>query len=216
MSTMGRLLVVEGLDGSGKRTLTAELVRVGRARGQRIASIAFPRYGESVTADLVRDALYGRVGDLSDSVYGCAVLFGLDRAAAGPRLQTLLVENDTVLVDRYVSSNAAYGSARLGGPDSESGFAEWVREFEIDRLGVRPPDAQILLAPPLELAVQRARGRAQVDPSRPLDRFESDAELQRRTAAMYEQLANTGYLSPWRVLRPDSDGRLTIQANLLD
>ena len=216
MATEGRLLVVEGLDGSGKRTLTAELVRIGRARGQRIASIAFPRYGESVTADLVRDALYGRAGDLSDSVYGCAVLFGLDRAAAGPHLHQLLNTHDIVLVDRYVSSNAAYGSARLGGPDRDAGFPGWIRDLEIGRLGVQLPDAQILLAPPLELAARRARDRAAADPDRPLDRFEADADLQRRTGAMYEQLADAGYLSSWRVLRPGPDGQLSIPADLLD
>ena len=213
---MGRLLVVEGLDGAGKRTLTAKLVRIGRARGLRIASTAFPRYGESLTADLVRDALYGRVGDLSDSVYGCAVLFGLDRADAQPHLEALLAEHDIVLVDRYVSSNAAYGSARLGGPDRETGFAEWVREFEIGRLGLRLPDVQILLAPPPALATQRARGRADADPGRPLDRFEADAALQIRTAAIYENLAAMAYLSPWRVLRPGPDGTLNVSPTLLD
>lgn len=213
---VGRLLVIEGLDGSGKRTLTAELVRVAGDRGLRVASMAFPRYGESVTADLVRDALYGQIGDLSDSVYGCAVLFGLDRAAARAHLDELLAGHDIVLVDRYVSSNAAYGSARLGGPDHDAGFPAWVRDFEIDRLGVRPPDGQILLAPPLALAAQRARGRAATDPGRPLDRFEADAELQRRTAAMYEQLARTGYLSPWRVLRPGPDGQLAVPPDLLE
>ena len=60
----------------------------------------------------------------------------------------------------YVASNAAYGSARLGGPQVDSGFAEWVRELEVERFGVPVPDRQVLLATPLELAAQRARGGA--------------------------------------------------------
>ena len=54
-------------------------------RGRTVATMAFPRYGVDVHADLVRDALYGRLGDLSDSVYGPALLFALDRRAAAPR-----------------------------------------------------------------------------------------------------------------------------------
>ncbi len=164
--------------------------------------MAFPRYGIDVHADLVRDALYGRLGDLSDSVYGPALLFALDRRAAAPEIRDLLAANDVVLLDRYVTSNAAYGSARLGGPAVDTGFAEWVRDLEIDRFGVPLPDRQILLATPLEVAAERARGRAVDDADRALDSFEADAGLQQRTGEMYRQLAARNYLSPWTVLTP--------------
>ncbi len=199
---MGRLVAIEGLDGSGKRTLTERLVADLKARGARVATLAFPRYGVSLTADLVRDALYGRVGDLADSVYGCAVLFALDRQGAVADLRRLVDEHDVVLLDRYVSSNAAYGSARLG---SGASFPEWIRALEIERFGIPAPDLQLLLAAPVELAQQRARSRAEADADRGLDRFEADAGLQERTAAMYEELARDAYLSPWQRVGPESD-----------
>ncbi len=211
---MGRLIVLEGLDGSGKRTLTARLAGQWRSAGLTVATMAFPRYGQDVHADLVRDALYGRLGDLSDSVHGPALLFALDRRAAAPEIRQLLAEHDIVLLDRYVASNAAYGSARLGGPQVDSGFAEWVRELEVERFGVPVPDRQVLLATPLELAAQRARGRASSDTDRALDRFESDAGLQRRTGEMYRQLARRAYLSPWTVLTPADDGSVTLPTDL--
>ena len=197
---MGRLVAIEGLDGSGKRTLTGRLVADLRARGARVATLAFPRYGASAPADLVRDALLGRIGDLADSVYGCAVLFALDRQGAAAELRQLTSENDVVLLDRYISSNAAYGSARLG---SGASFPDWIRDLEVGRLGIPAPDLQLLLAAPVELAQQRARSRAESDADRGLDRFEADTGLQERTAAMYEELARTGYLSPWRRIGPD-------------
>ena len=116
---MGTLVVIEGLDGSGKRTLTDALSTRWRADGRTVATMAFPRYGLDVHADLVQDALYGRLGDLSESVYGPALLFALDRRAAAPAIRELLAANDVLLLDRYVTSNAAYGSARLGGPPVE-------------------------------------------------------------------------------------------------
>ncbi|RIJ77787.1 dTMP kinase [Nakamurella silvestris] len=212
---MGRLIVVEGLDGSGKATLTASLATKWTGQGRSVARLAFPRYGESVHADLVKDALYGRLGDLSESVYGTALLFALDRRGAAEEINEALAEYDIVLLDRYVSSNAAYGSARLGGPEVETDFAEWVRALEIDRFEVPVPDLQVLLDVPVALAQQRARGRAGHDASRALDNFESDGGLQRRTALMYAELAARNYLSPWRLLAPEEDGSIVIPADLL-
>lgn len=213
---MGRLIVLEGLDGSGKRTLTDALASRWRAAGRTVATMAFPRYGRDVHADLVRDALYGRLGDLSDSVYGPALLFALDRRAAGPEIRDLLAGHDIVLLDRYVASNAAYGSARLGAPEADTDFPDWVRELEVERFGVPLPDRQILLATPQEVAAERARGRAAADRDRALDRFEADADLQRRTGAMYRQLAAGEYLSRWTVLIPDRDGSISLPSDLGD
>lgn len=212
---MGRLIVIEGLDGSGKRTLTEALSSRWRAEGRTVATMAFPRYGVDVHADLVRDALYGRLGDLSDSVYGPAVLFALDRRAAADEIRALLDAHDVVLLDRYVTSNAAYGSARLGGPDRPTDFPEWVRALEIDRFGVPVPDRQILLGTSVELSAQRARDRAGQEQDRALDRFEADDGLQRRTGAMYRRLAEASYLSPWTVLTPDANGAFSLPAQVV-
>ena len=173
------------------------------AAGLAIATMAFPRYGVDVHADLVRDALYGRLGDVSDSVYGLALLFALDRRAAADEISRLVLEHDLVILDRYVSSNAAYGAARLGGPDVDTGFPQWVADLEVFRFGVPVPDRQVLLATPPALSAERARGRAAVEADRPLDRFEADAALQTRTGEMYRRFAADSYLSPWTVVTPD-------------
>ena len=212
---VGRLIVLEGLDGSGKRTLTAELAQRWRSAGLTVATMSFPRYGQDVHADLVRDALYGRLGDLSDSVYGPALLFALDRRAAAAQIRELLGDHDVLLLDRYVSSNAAYGAARLGGPEVGTDFPDWVRALEVERFGVPVPDRQILLATPPALAAERARGRAAADLDRALDRFEADAALQRRTGEMYRVLADREFLSPWTVLTPGPDGAVSLPADLV-
>ena len=84
---MGRLVVIEGLDGAGKHTLTERLYAAFAARGARVTPFAFPRYDADVHAELARDALHGRLGDLAGSVHGMAVLFALDRRAAAGELR---------------------------------------------------------------------------------------------------------------------------------
>lgn len=205
---MGRLIVIEGLDGSGKNTLAARLQRQVTAEGGRLHRIDFPRYQVSIYADLVREMLYGRLGDVSESVYGGALLFALDRRDAARDIRNALRDNDFVLLDRYVSSNAAYGAARLGGPavpGAADEFPEWVRQLEIERFELPVPDRQLLLGTPVALAQQRARQRAAGNAERQLDRFESDQQLQQRTAAMYAELAARHYLSPWTVLETGAD-----------
>ncbi|MGQ0480032.1 MAG: dTMP kinase [Pseudonocardia sp.] len=196
---MGRMVVVEGLDGAGKRTLTDGLAAALERQGVRTARFAFPRYDTDVHAALVADALHGRLGDLGDSVHGMAVLFALDRRAAAEELRAATNAHDVVVVDRYVASNAAYGAARLG-QDAAGEFVDWVRELELVRFAVPAPDVQLLLRVPGEVAAARAAARQADDASRALDSFESDGGLQARCAAVYEQLAARDWLSPWRVL----------------
>lgn len=196
---MGRLIVIEGLDGAGKRTLADGLAAELDRRGRSVARAAFPRYGVDVHADLVAEALRADHGDLADSVYGMAALYALDRRAAADALRADVRAHDVVLVDRYVASNAAYGAARLHqGADGD--FVAWERALEIERFGLPRPDLQLLLRVPTELAADRAEHRERHDVARRRDRFESDSPLQQRCAEVYQQLAQADWWSPWLVI----------------
>lgn len=198
------LIAIEGVDGAGKRTLSDGLRKAFEAAGRSVATLAFPRYGHSVTADIAAEALHGEHGDLASSVYAMATLFALDRAAAVEHLEGLRRDHDVVIMDRYVASNAAYTAARLhqdaGGP-----AVAWVHGLEYQRLGLPAPDWQVLLAVSAELAGQRARSRAEADPSRARDSYERDDGLQRRTGDVYAALAAASWGGPWRVVDKDVD-----------
>ncbi|AHI01251.1 dTMP kinase [Kutzneria albida] len=196
---MAKLVVIEGLDGAGKRTLADALTVEFDKSGASSTRIAFPRYGQDVHADLVRDAMYLRLGDLVKSVHGMAVLFALDRRAAIEQIEQGLAEYDVVLLDRYIASNAAYGAARLH-EDGRGEFVSWVHELEVGRFGLPVPDAQLLLRVPVEVAAQRAARREDADATRARDSYESDDGLQARCAQVYDQLAADGWLAPWHVV----------------
>ena len=198
------LIAIEGVDGSGKRTLTEGLRKAFEADGRSVATLAFPRYGQSVTADVAAEALHGEHGDLSSSVYAMAMLFALDRAGAVEQIEALRRDFDVVILDRYVASNAAYSAARLH-QDAAGNVVAWVRELEYERLRLPAPDWQVLLDVPVELAAQRAEHRANTEADRAKDAYERDDGLQRRTAEVYQGLAAADWGGRWRVAEPDVD-----------
>lgn len=198
------LVVIEGLDGAGKRTLTRGLRRGLEASGASVAALAFPRYGKSVTADLAHEALHGAHGDLASSVHAMAVLFALDRAAATEQIADLRARHDVVLLDRYVASNAAYSAARLH-QDATGEVVRWVGELEYGRLGLPEPDRQILLDVPVGMAAARAAQRAERDAGRARDAYERDDGLQQRTAEVYAGLAALSWHGSWSVVPPEVD-----------
>jgi dTMP kinase len=198
------LIVIEGVDGAGKRTLTNGLRAAFEAQGQSVANVAFPRYGVSVPADLAAEALHGAHGDLAQSVYAMAVLFAMDRAGGRDEIEHLADAYSVVILDRYVASNAAYSAARLH-QDADGDVVAWVRELEYERLRLPVPDWQVLLDVPTELAAQRALSRATEEVDRARDAYERDDGLQRRTGAVYAELAAAHWGGPWVVVPPEVD-----------
>lgn len=198
------LIVIEGVDGAGKRTLTNGLRAVFEGAGKSVATLDFPRYGRSVEADLAAEALHGGHGDLAESVYAMAVLFALDRAGARTEIADLRAAHDVVILDRYVASNAAYSAARLHqGVDGD--VVGWVRDLEYGRLDLPRPDWQVLLAVPTELAAERAEHRANTEADRAKDAYERDDGLQQRTSDVYAALAAADWCGRWLVAGPDVD-----------
>ena len=193
------LIAIEGVDGAGKRTLTEGLRQAFEAAGRSVATLAFPRYGQSVAADVAAEALHGQHGNLASSVYAMAMLFALDRAGGADQIRDLCRDHDVVILDRYVASNAAYSAARLH-QQADGEVVGWVHDIEYRRLHLPAPDWQVLLGVPAEIADQRARHRARRDASRERDAYERDAGLQQRTGAVYAGLAATGWGGRWRVV----------------
>ncbi|MCF4006062.1 dTMP kinase [Corynebacterium uropygiale] len=191
------IIAVEGIDGAGKNTLVSALRESVDAE-----VLAFPRYADSAAAQLASEALYGRMGDLTDSAYAMATLFALDRHDALPTLRTFAGSAQRLLiVDRYVASNAAYSVART----RDESLADWVEQLEFFRLGLPRPDLQVLLATSAEEAARRAAHRESEDSQRSRDRYERDAGLQERTLAAYRELARREWGSPWLVTTSAED-----------
>lgn len=183
------IVAVEGIDGAGKNTLVTAVQQRSGAD-----TLAFPRYADSVHAQLAHDALHGRMGDLTDSAFGMATLFALDRHGAKTLLDGFAAAPDRVIIlDRYVASNAAYTKARTGDPAA----VKWVYELEFEKLSLPKPDLQVLVDTNPDVARERAAAREEQDESRTRDRYERDAALQAATFEAYVELAEMNWGSRW-------------------
>lgn len=184
------IIAIEGIDGAGKNTLVRHL------RGELdipVGVLAFPRYEDSIHAQLAQEALYGRMGDLTSSAYAMATLFALDRHGAKEQLLAAADSSELLILDRYVASNAAYSAARL----ADDSVMDWVFDLEFGRLGLPKPQLQIYLATDVDVAADRASSRSAQDASREKDEYEKDGKLQAETAAAYGRLAESNWAGQW-------------------
>ena len=150
---MGRLLVLEGLDGSGKSTQTARLLQALREAGTPVRQIKLPDY-ENPSSTLVRMYLSGDFGadPTALSAYAASSFYAVDRVASFLLDWKRDYSSDTlVLADRYTTSNPIYQMTKL--PESEwESYLFWVEDYEYDKLGLPRPDQVLFLDMPVEIS----------------------------------------------------------------
>ena len=193
------LIAIEGIDGVGKSTLIKVLCRLFKSKNTSISCINFPCSKKSIFADLAVEALYGKHGDLSKSIYAMAVLFAFDRANMRKKIIKLRSINNIVILDRYVASNIAYNLARTQ-QKFISKVLNWVYKLEFKRFKLPKPDLQIFFDAKTKLAVQKTKFRStgKLSLSR-RDIYECNYELQYRVRRIYKSLAYSNWCSKWMV-----------------
>ena len=137
----GTLIVLEGIDGSGKSTQYRRLCQHMTALGKPFHSVVFPRYDQDSSA-LVRLYLSGAFGTKPDDVnaYAASAFYAVDRFASY-RLdwKPAYEAGGLILADRYTTSNACHQGSKL--PDSElPAYFDWLYDFEYHRLELPRPD----------------------------------------------------------------------------
>lgn len=142
----GKLLVIEGLDGSGKATQSKLLYEALLAQGRQVRKVSFPAY-ESNSSALVKMYLAGEFGrDPSDvNAYAASSFFAVDRFASYKSDWGRFYEaGGIVIADRYTTSNAIHQCSKL--PRQEwDGFIDWLFTFEFRQMGIPAPDKVIYL-----------------------------------------------------------------------
>ena len=143
---MGKIIVIEGLDGSGKATQTKLLYEKLLAAGKQVRRLEYPDY-ENQSSSLVKMYLGGDFGNKPEDVnaYAASAFYAVDRVASYLQFWKRDYPTDTIfLCDRYATSNIIYQMAKV--PETErDAFIAWQQDFEYDKLGLPRPDAVLYL-----------------------------------------------------------------------
>lgn len=148
MNARGKFIVLEGIDGSGKRTQLELLASAFGARAVASTKISFPNYG-GFFGKLVAQFLNGEFGAL-DSVdpHFSALLYAGDRLEAKAALEASLEAGEMVLADRYIGSNLAHQGARVP-REKRAEFIAWLTQLEYGIYGLPAEDLVIYLQVPV-------------------------------------------------------------------
>lgn len=194
---MAKLIIIEGLDGSGKSTQTALLEDYFLSNSVDYKKIKLPDYN-SPSSTLVKMYLGGEFGRNADDVnaYAAGAFYAVDRFASYMLNWKNDYENKTViLADRYATSNAIYQMEKLNSAEWDS-YLSWSEDFEYNKIGIPKPDLVIFLDMPIEISQKLMTGRYDGDETKK-DVHEADIEFLNkcRKSALY-----TAKKQGWKVI----------------
>lgn len=148
MQARGKFIVLEGIDGSGKRTQLEALAGEFARRGMPFSQISFPNYS-GFYGKLVARFLNGEFGPLSAvDPHFSALLYAGDRLESKPAMESALAAGKILLADRYVASNLAHQGARVAA-EKRGNFLAWLRQLEYEIHGLPVEDLVIYLRVPV-------------------------------------------------------------------
>lgn len=144
---MGKIIVIEGLDGSGKQTQSDKLYDRLLNEGYKVKKISYPRY-ENASSSLVKMYLSGEFGkDANDvSPYISSTFFAVDRYASFKQdYEEFYKDNGILILDRYVTANMVHQSSKLDNQEEKERFLNWLSDFEYGLFGIPKPDKVFFL-----------------------------------------------------------------------
>ena len=181
---MGKLVVIEGSDGSGKATQARKLFERLSDLEVNVRRVSFPNY-ESESSALINMYLRGDFGGKAEAVnpYAAATFYAVDRFASFGAWRDFYESGGLILSDRYVGSNMAYQAAKLKKKTERTKFLTWLDYLEHEKFQLPRPDLTIFLdmPPKISAMLRRQRGREDI--------HESDADYMAKIYTTYKEIA---------------------------
>jgi len=202
---MGKLIVIEGTDGSGKSTQFQRLKQRLESENVPFKTLVFPQYSEPSSA-LIRMYLAGEFGTKPSDVnaYAASAFYAVDRYASYKKDWQSWYEGGGLIVsDRYTTSNAVHQASKETGVAQQQ-FLQWLYEFEYDKLGLPRPDLVIYLDVPTAYTEQLMRHREQ-ETNTTADIHEKDLQY---LATCRETGRTAAQFYHWNVVACVKDGQM--------
>jgi len=191
--TLGKLIVFEGIDGSGKGTQTELLRTFLEHKGIAHKMLDFPQY-DSFYGKIVAQFLRGEFGKLDEvSPYLAALTFALDRMAVKDTIIADLQKGSLLIANRYVSSNIAHQAGKFSDQSKRDVLIQWISDLEYSHHGLPHENGVIYLriTPEASRELTNAKGSRDYLKGKSHDIQEEDVRHQEQTFAMYEHLARS-------------------------
>lgn len=167
---MAKLIVIDGLDGSGKATQVGLLKQyLEKISKYKIYSLSFPDY-DSESSAAVKMYLSGKLGNDPEALnpYMCSSFYAIDRAIQYVTKFKQYMEDDNAILisDRYLSANIIHQGAKIKDPEKRHKFYEWVYDYETKLIGIPKEDITIILSVPVDISQKLMTSRYNGDNSK--------------------------------------------------
>lgn len=191
---MGKLIVIEGTDSSGKETQTKRLFEKLEEKGLKVKKISFPNY-DSPACKPVKMYLSGAFGEDAMKVnpYPVSTMYAIDRYASFKiDWEKFYNEDGIIVTDRYVTSNMVHQASKIKDLDEKKQYLNWLEDLEYEKMGIPRPDLVIFLNMPTEMAVKlMAERKNKITGEEKKDIHERDKEYLKESHVNACKIANT-------------------------
>ena len=209
---MGKLIVIEGTDSSGKETQTKRLFEKLEEKGLKVKKISFPNY-DSPACEPVKMYLAGAFGEDAMKVnpYPVSTMYAIDRYASFKTDWEKFYNEDGIIVtDRYVTSNMIHQASKIKDLDEKKQYLNWLEDLEYEKMGIPRPDLVIFLNMPTDMAVKlMAERKNKITGEEKKDIHERDKEYLKESHANACKIAN---IYNWKEIKcSDGDRIKTIE-----
>lgn len=151
----GKLIVIEGADGSGKATQGNLLVSSLKEKKIPVKYIDFPRYYPSFHGKTVAKFLRGDFGSIDQvSPYLASLAYSLDRASVKDQMEDFMAKGGLIVANRYATSNFAHQAAKFKNVEEKEKFLKWVNQLEYKVHKIPKEDLVIYLYVPWKIGMQ--------------------------------------------------------------
>ena len=201
----GKLIVLEGIDGSGKATQSALLEQKLKAEGKEVMHISFPDY-DSDSSALVKMYLAGQFGKDPGDVnpYAASLFYAVDRFASyRTKWKDFYEKGGIVIADRYTTSNMVHQMTKYEEEKERKDFLTWLEKTEYEELELPRPDLVILLDIPLSISENLVKERAKQGGT--MDIHEQHLDYLKKCHDAYQELVT---MYGWQKIACAKDGSL--------
>ena len=205
---MGKLIVIEGTDSSGKETQTKRLFEKLEEKGLKVKKISFPNY-DSPACEPVKMYLSGAFGEDAMKVnpYPVSTMYAIDRYASFKiDWEKFYNEDGIIVTDRYVTSNMVHQASKIRDLDEKKKYLNWLEDLEYEKMGIPCPDLVIFLNMPTEMAVRlMAERKNKITGEEKKDIHERDKEYLKESHANACKIAN---IYNWKEIKCNDGERI--------